>query len=99
MLDTRISGVEFIAVNTDVQALNNNKASTKLQIGSQSTKGLGAGGRPDIAKVATGYPKKDWMLANTIGAAGVMLPGGTPMMRSGGMCVSIFHNFTRREPG
>ena len=52
MIDTGISGVEFIAVNTDVQALNNNKASTKLQIGSQSTKGLGSGGRPDIAKEA-----------------------------------------------
>ena len=52
MIDTGISGVEFIAVNTDVQALNNNKASTKLQIGSNSTKGLGSGGRPDIAKEA-----------------------------------------------
>ena len=40
------------------------------------------GGRPDIAKVLTGYPKSDWMLANMAGAAQVMMPGGTPMMRA-----------------
>jgi len=52
MIDARIAGVDFIAVNTDLQALNNNKAGTKLQIGNQLTKGLGSGGRPDIGKDA-----------------------------------------------
>jgi cell division protein FtsZ len=52
MIDARIEGVDFIAVNTDLQALNNNKAGTKLQIGNQLTKGLGSGGRPDIGKDA-----------------------------------------------
>lgn len=52
MIDARIPGVEFIAVNTDLQALNSNKAGTKLQIGNQLTKGLGSGGRPDIGKQA-----------------------------------------------
>lgn len=52
MIEARIEGVEFIAVNTDLQALNNNKSGTKLQIGKQLTKGLGSGGRPDIGKEA-----------------------------------------------
>ncbi|MEA2005798.1 MAG: cell division protein FtsZ [Acidobacteriota bacterium] len=52
MIETRIEGVEFIAVNTDLQALSNNKAGTKVQIGNQLTKGLGSGGRPDIGKQA-----------------------------------------------
>ncbi len=52
MIDARIEGVDFIAVNTDLQALNTNKAGTKLQIGTQLTKGLGSGGRPDVGKQA-----------------------------------------------
>jgi len=52
MIEANIEGVEFIAVNTDLQALNNNKASRKVQIGNQLTKGLGSGGRPDIGKEA-----------------------------------------------
>ena len=52
MIETQIGGVEFIAVNTDLQALNANKSGTKIQIGSQLTKGLGSGGRPDIGKDA-----------------------------------------------
>lgn len=52
MIEAGIEGVEFIAVNTDLQALNSNKADTKLQIGKQITKGLGSGGRPEIGKEA-----------------------------------------------
>ena len=47
-----INGVEFIAVNTDAQALLNNKASVKIQIGENLTKGLGSGGDPDVGKQA-----------------------------------------------
>lgn len=47
-----ISGVEFIAVNTDAQALLNNKASIKIQIGENLTKGLGSGGDPEIGRQA-----------------------------------------------
>ena len=43
MIETGIEGVEFIAVNTDLQALDTNTAKTKLQIGKQLTKGLGSG--------------------------------------------------------
>jgi len=52
MIETNIEGVEFIAINTDLQALNSNSAQTKIQIGSQLTKGLGSGGKPDIGKDA-----------------------------------------------
>jgi cell division protein FtsZ len=52
MIEAGIEGVEFIAVNTDLQALSNNAAGMKLQIGGQLTKGLGSGGRPDIGKEA-----------------------------------------------
>lgn len=47
-----ITGVNFVAVNTDSQALLANEASTKIQIGQDLTKGLGSGGNPDIGKQA-----------------------------------------------
>jgi cell division protein FtsZ len=47
-----VSGVEFIAVNTDAQVLLQNKAPTKLQIGEKLTKGLGVGGSPEIGTQA-----------------------------------------------
>jgi len=52
MIEAGINGVDFIAVNTDVQALNNNRAPIKIQIGPQLTKGLGSGGRPETGKAA-----------------------------------------------
>lgn len=48
----QIQGVDFVAVNTDAQALLLNKAGTKLQIGDQLTKGLGSGGDPEVGKQA-----------------------------------------------
>jgi len=48
MVDSKIKGVEFIAVNTDRQALQISKAGTKIQIGEKITRGLGAGANPDI---------------------------------------------------
>lgn len=50
--DGGISGVEFVAVNTDAQALLHNKAAIKIQIGESLTKGLGSGGNPDVGKNA-----------------------------------------------
>lgn len=47
-----INGVEFIAVNTDAQALLNNKAAIKIQIGENLTKGLGSGGDPEMGRQA-----------------------------------------------
>jgi cell division protein FtsZ len=48
MIAAKIKGVEFIAINTDVQALHHNSAKHKLHIGQATTKGLGAGMDPDI---------------------------------------------------
>lgn len=48
MINSDLQNVEFIAVNTDKQALDNNKSSIKMQIGSTITKGLGAGANPEI---------------------------------------------------
>lgn len=47
-----IAGVEFIVLNTDAQALLNNKATVKIQIGENLTKGLGSGGEPEIGSQA-----------------------------------------------
>ncbi|ADH61178.1 cell division protein FtsZ [Thermoanaerobacter mathranii subsp. mathranii str. A3] len=52
MIDAGLRGVEFIAINTDKQALYLSKAETKIQIGEKLTKGLGAGANPEIGKKA-----------------------------------------------
>lgn len=48
----KIEGVDFISINTDAQALLTNKANAKVQIGDKITKGLGAGGDPEVGKQA-----------------------------------------------
>ena len=48
MIEAGLEGVEFIAVNTDAQDLENNNSQTKLQIGKEITKGLGAGANAEI---------------------------------------------------
>ena len=50
MLEADLKGVQFIAVNTDKQALNRCKAETKVQIGEKLTRGLGAGGNPEVGQ-------------------------------------------------
>ena len=52
MISNKVDGVEFICANTDAQALNNLKAKTILQMGSNITKGLGAGANPEIGRQA-----------------------------------------------
>jgi len=52
MIEANIQGVEFIAMNTDVQVLELAKAPTKIQIGANLTRGLGAGGNPEVGKNA-----------------------------------------------
>lgn len=52
MIEHGVQGVEFIAVNTDAQALNLSKAEIKLQIGGKLTRGLGAGANPEVGKKA-----------------------------------------------
>ena len=52
MIEKNVGGVEFICANTDMQALKKSQARTVLQIGSDITKGLGAGARPEIGREA-----------------------------------------------
>ncbi|WP_174733844.1 cell division protein FtsZ [Mesobacillus harenae] len=52
MIEHGVQGVEFIAVNTDAQALNLSKAEVKMQIGGKLTRGLGAGANPEVGKKA-----------------------------------------------
>ncbi len=52
MIQAGIGGVEFIVANTDLQAMRNSLAPTKIQIGGKLTKGLGAGANPEIGKQA-----------------------------------------------
>ena len=52
MIDENISGVEFIGINTDKQALKLCKAPTALQVGEKLTKGLGAGAQPEVGEKA-----------------------------------------------
>ena len=52
MINNQVEGVEFICANTDAQALHNLKAKTILQMGSNITKGLGAGANPEIGRQA-----------------------------------------------
>ena len=59
MIEAEIKGVEFIAVNTDRQALQKSKAQTKIQIGEKITRGLGAGANPDIGAQAAEESKSE----------------------------------------
>src|SRR5690348_17996730 len=52
MVEAGVAGVEFIAVNTDAQALLMLEADLKVQVGSHSTRGLGAGADPDVGRAA-----------------------------------------------
>jgi len=52
MIQEKLVGVEFISVNTDVQALSNSEAHRKIQIGKTLTRGLGSGSKPDIGREA-----------------------------------------------
>ena len=52
MIDENLDGVEFVAINTDAQALSNCSAHLSLQVGRKLTRGLGAGARPEVGRQA-----------------------------------------------
>ncbi|CQR47784.1 Cell division protein FtsZ [Paraliobacillus sp. PM-2] len=58
MIEHGVQGVEFIAVNTDSQALNLSKAEVKIQIGTKLTRGLGAGANPEVGRKAAEESKE-----------------------------------------
>ncbi|RKD34306.1 cell division protein FtsZ [Thermohalobacter berrensis] len=59
MIESQVQGIEFIAVNTDKQALHTSKAEQKIQIGEKLTRGLGAGANPEIGKKAAEESRND----------------------------------------
>ena len=75
MIQGNISGVEFIAANTDQQALHNNLAPVKIPLGSTLTKGLGAGANPDVGREAA-LEDRDQIAAALDGADMVFVTAG-----------------------
>ena len=61
MVEAGIKGVDFIAVNTDAQALNLSLAPVKLQIGQALTRGLGAGANPEVGEKAAEESREEIM--------------------------------------
>jgi cell division protein FtsZ len=59
MIEAGLSGVEFVAANTDIQALGRSLATRKLQLGENSTRGLGAGGNPERGRTAAEESKSE----------------------------------------
>lgn len=59
MITQNLDGIDFIVANTDAQALENSKASRKIQLGLETTKGLGAGARPEVGKLAAEEAKEE----------------------------------------
>ncbi len=75
MIDAKIEGVEFIAANTDAQALRQFKGRTILQIGSSVTKGLGAGANPEVGRQAA-LEDRDHVIEMLAGADMVFITAG-----------------------
>lgn len=88
MIETGVKGIDFIAINTDNQALERSKATTRIRIGEKLTKGLGAGADPDVgSKAATesrdeisGLIRGTDMLFITAGMGGGTGTGGAPVL-------------------
>ena len=86
MVTSGLQGVEFIAINTDKQALNRSEASVKIQVGTKLTKGQGAGSRPEIGRKAAEESREDInkalegadMVFITAGMGGGTGTGGAP---------------------
>jgi len=75
MIELGLSGVEFIAANTDLQALNENPAKTKILLGPQTTRGFGAGGDPNYGRIAARESREE-LAAAIEGADMVFLTAG-----------------------
>ncbi len=75
MVEAGLQGVEFIAVNTDKQALHTSKAGLKIQIGEKLTRGLGAGANPEVGKKAA-EESKDEIIKVLEGADMVFVTAG-----------------------
>jgi cell division protein FtsZ len=75
MIRNELAGVDFVVSNTDLQALGNNGAAVKIQIGVQLTKGLGAGANPDIGRKAA-IEQEETLREHLVGADMVFVTAG-----------------------
>src|SRR5512136_342267 len=90
MFDTRVQGVDLVVVNTDAQVLEVVRAHQTLQIGRKLTHGLGAGGNPEVGKLAAEESREDVvdllrgvdMVFITAGMGGGTGTGGAPIIAS-----------------
>jgi cell division protein FtsZ len=88
MVESGVSGVDFVAVNTDAQALHHSKAKEKVHIGQKTTRGLGAGADPDLGRRSAEESKEDIakavegadMVFVTFGAGGGTGSGAGPVV-------------------
>jgi len=88
MIEAGVGGVEFVAMNTDMQALNNSSAPLKLQLGEDLTRGLGAGGNPEVGRAAAEESRDTIaehiagcdMVFMTVGMGGGTGTGGAPIV-------------------
>jgi cell division protein FtsZ len=88
MIDEGLQGVEFVAVNTDAQALMLSKATTRVRVGEKLTRGLGSGGDPEMGRKATeesaeelyAVLKNSDMVFITAGMGGGTGTGGAPIV-------------------
>src|ERR1044071_3324092 len=67
MVDAGVTGVDFVAINADAQALHHSKANEKIHIGKEATRGLGAGADPELGRKAAEEAKED--IANAVKGA------------------------------
>lgn len=102
MIEAGLTSVDFIAVNTDAQALQNNCSARKIQIGRETTRGLGAGANPDVGRQAVNESRDDIrtvvdgadMIFVTAGMGGGTGTGAAPVVaqvakESGALTVGI----------
>lgn len=75
MIDVGLSGVDFISINTDLQDLENCKATHRVQIGSRLTKGLGAGANPELGRKAL-EEDRDLVAESLLGADMIFVTAG-----------------------
>ncbi len=88
MIKSKVQGIEFVAVNTDAQALHYSHANKKLHIGKQTTRGLGAGADPEVGRKAAEESEAEIaemlkgsdMVFVTIGAGGGTGTGAAPLI-------------------
>ncbi len=90
MIESNVQGVEFIALNTDLQVLHKSHADEKLQVGAKLTKGLGSGGNPEVGRKSAEESREDIkemltgsdMVFVTAGMGGGTGTGAAPIVAS-----------------